>query len=105
MILELDTSNRYNKRVTLKESGQIIASKTTDGDVLTAVKGLLEENDLTLAGLEKVVAITKGESFTGLRVGSSIANALNFALGKINKFDEDLIFPKYSSPPKVTLKN
>ena len=105
MILELDTSNRYNKRVTLKEGGDVVASKTTAGDVLTAIKSLLDEAGLTLQNINKVTAITEGESFTGLRVGASIANSLNFALGKVNRIDEDLIFPKYSSPPKVTLKN
>jgi len=105
MILELDTSNRYNKRVTLKKGVNVMASKITDGDVLTAVKELLDEANLTLADIEKVTAITEGESFTGLRVGASIANALNFALGKIVEIDKDLVFPKYSSPPKITLKS
>ena len=102
MILEIDSSNRYQKRVSLKEGDKVVASETTGGDILAAVKVLLTSNQVDLKSLEKVTSTVEGESFTGLRVGASIANALNFATGKLQNLN-DLTFPKYSSPPKITL--
>jgi len=100
MILELDTSSRYSKRASLKDSNKVVASKLTEGDVLVAAKELLTEQNIKLDQLDRVTSIPEGPSFTGLRVGSAIANALNFATGNLKDL-HDLQFPKYSSPPHI----
>lgn len=101
MILEIDSSHRYEKSASLKEGEKVIATKQTTGDVLVAARDLLAEQKLTLAEIERVTTVAEGPSFTGLRVGAALANALNFATGHLENLDE-LAVPKYSSPPKIS---
>jgi tRNA A37 threonylcarbamoyladenosine modification protein TsaB len=103
MILEIDSSDRHQKRVSLKEGATVVATKLTEGDILVAIKELLQEQKVNLKDLERVATVAEGTSFTGLRVGAALANALNFSTGHLNDPGE-LATPKYSSPPKITPK-
>lgn len=49
--------------------------------ILTAIDELLTEKKMGLKDLNAIKVSTKSESFTGLRVGISVANALSFSLG------------------------
>lgn len=100
MILYLDTSNRYRKVVRLVEDDKVVVERITDGDVLVAVAGLLDEQGVKLEELEKVEAYPGPGSFTGLRVGLSIANAINYALGKIGP--KEIAVPEYGKKPNIT---
>jgi tRNA threonylcarbamoyladenosine biosynthesis protein TsaB len=69
------TVNREKDIVTLpleKQKAQV---------VLTILESLLEKHDLTLRDLESIEVNPGPGSFTGVRVGVSIANALSFTLG------------------------
>ena len=60
--------------------------------VLPLVKLLLREHNLTPQDVEKISIHPGPGSFTGIRVGAAIANALIFAL----KIPQQLIEPIYS---------
>lgn len=60
--------------------------------VLPTLQKLLKEHDLTIQQIQKVEVNPGPGSFTGVRVGTSIANALIFSLGLSQK----LIEPKYT---------
>lgn len=85
MVLWINTSGRKKIEVTLKENNKIIASKFVENDfgsqvLLNLITEILKENDLEFKGL-KGIEVEKGPgSYTGLKVGVSIANALGFAL-------------------------
>ncbi|HSW96212.1 MAG TPA: tRNA (adenosine(37)-N6)-threonylcarbamoyltransferase complex dimerization subunit type 1 TsaB [Candidatus Saccharimonadales bacterium] len=49
--------------------------------VLPILESLLEKHAITLIDLDRIEVNTGPGSFTGVRVGVSIANALSFALG------------------------
>ncbi len=63
------------------------------------VQRLLEEKKAELSDLKAIEVVTGPGSFTGLRVGVSIANALGYALGipvngkKIS--EKDIVEPIY----------
>lgn len=102
MILHIDTKNQKIIRISLKQKGKIIKSLSKKNEYgsqvllpliekfLKSQKQKLEFKDLT--GIE----VEKGPgSFTGLRVGVSVANALGFALGiPVNgkKLETDLVY-------------
>lgn len=85
MILHINTSDRKKIEVALKEEGKIIASKFAENDfgsqvLLNLITQILKENQLEFKDL-KGVEVEKGPgSYTGLKVGASVANALGFAL-------------------------
>lgn len=85
MILHINTSDRKKIEVALKEEGKIIAFKFAENDfgsqvLLNLITEILKENDLEFKDL-KGIEVEKGPgSYTGLKVGASVANALGFAL-------------------------
>lgn len=56
--------------------------------VLPTIEKLLRENDMNVHKIEKVVINPGPGSFTGVRVGSSIANSIIFSLGLSQKLVE-----------------
>lgn len=86
MILRIDTKDRKEIIVSLKEDGKVIKSLSEENEygsqvLLPLIMELLRTTNTELQTLEGI-EIEKGPgSFTGLKVGASVANALGFALG------------------------
>ena len=94
---------------------EIIVSLTIDGKedkvkraleqrkaqvLLPIIEALLEKHNLTLQDLDSIEVNPGPGSFTGVRVGVSVANALSYALGiPVNEIDvansEKIIEPVY----------
>lgn len=69
--LTIDT-NVYEKKVAIQNNRTQV--------VLPTIEKLLKENNLSVKTLDAIEVNTGPGSFTGLRVGAAIANALGFAL-------------------------
>jgi len=98
MKLYLDTRNN---RKTIVKLGKDFLEKPTGPDksqqVLGLINQILKKNKKTLKDLTEIKVETGPGSFTGLRVGISVANALGWAL-KIpinNKKTGELVEPIY----------
>ena len=84
-ILVIDTSDSKNIRVGIKINGK---SKYISSNakvlkaqaVLPLIDKVLKANNINLSDINKIKVNTGPGSFTGLRVGISIANALGFFL-------------------------
>ena len=110
MHLFLDTSN--NLQTTIKLDGQTFVknySSPRDQDVFGALVAALDQTHHSIANITSIEVFTGPGSFTGLRVGISIANALSLTLGvPINDQPPGtIITPHYGKPPGITtsLKN
>lgn len=82
----IDTTERYEKKVELVEVAgdkeKVIDSKTGDLDTVSAIKAILEKNNLKPEDIEEFEPDTGPGSFTGIKIGITIANILNWASGK-----------------------
>jgi len=95
----IDTTERYEKKVQLKNGKKVISEKSGDLDVVVCMRDLLNENSLDISDVE-IVNVNKGPgSFTGLKIGVAVANTLNWFLGKKNI--NELVMPKYGSAPNI----
>jgi len=86
MILHIDTKSQKIIRVSLKKEGKAVKSLSESREygsqvLLPLIFKLLRTTSSELKTLHGVEVETGPGSFTGLRVGVSVANALGFALG------------------------
>lgn len=85
MILWINTSDRKKIEVALKNEGKTVSSKFAENDfgsqvLLNLITEILKENNLDFSDL-KEIEVEKGPgSYTGLKVGAAVANALGYSL-------------------------
>jgi len=85
MILWINTSDRKKIEVAIKKDGEVLETKSAENDfgsqvLLNLITQILKENNLEFKDL-KGIEVEKGPgSYTGLKVGASVANALGFSL-------------------------
>jgi len=99
--ISIDTTERYKKFVKLLVGNKVVVEKFGDIDVVTSIKEVLAEKDLTFDDIE-IFEVNPGPgSFTGIKVGVTITNVLNWALGKVGI--SGLVQPNYGRAPNVTM--
>lgn len=100
MILLINTKDRKRIEVALTLGEKIIASKSAENGygsqvLLNLIAEILKDNGLEFKQL-KSIEVEKGPgSYTGLKVGASVANALGFSLNiPVNgkKMETDLVY-------------
>ncbi len=99
-VLYINTRDQRKVEVAVKEKGKVIknlieANEYGSQVLLPLIFKLLRTTNSELKTLQGIEVETGPGSFTGLRVGVSVANALGFALGiTVNgkKFETQLIY-------------
>lgn len=96
--LHIDTTQRDAKKLALFKQGDLIDSLEGDFDVVSEIKILLEKYSLDLKkDILEVIPNTGPGSFTGIKVGITIANTLNWVIGNSKTFE-----PNYGGEPNIT---
>lgn len=85
MILYINSKNPKVVTVSLKEDQQVVDSLSEENEwgsqiLLPLITKLLTHQRCEFSDLKGIEVETEGGSFTGLRVGASVAQALGFAL-------------------------
>lgn len=88
MKLIIDTTESKNSQITLAEAGQTLDHLEGES-LLVLIQKLLKQKKLRLADVE-LEFTNKPGSYTSLKVGASIVNALNFVQG-----NDQIIIPTY----------
>jgi tRNA threonylcarbamoyladenosine biosynthesis protein TsaB len=100
MKLFLDTSS--NKKTTIKIDGEVLERDSSlwhSQAVLPMIDELLQKKGKTIKDVTEIEVFEGPGSYTGLRVGASIGNALGYALkvpvnGK-KPWEMEIVEPKY----------
>lgn len=85
MILGINTTDPKVVTVSLKKEGKVLTEKSDQNAfgsqvLLPLIKKLIAENNLKLEDLKEIEVSTGPGSYTGIKVGVSVANALAFSL-------------------------
>lgn len=85
MFLWINTSDRNKIEVALKKDGKVADSRFAVNDfgsqvLLNLITEILKENNLEFTDLTGIEVEKGPGSYTGLKVGASVANALGFSL-------------------------
>ena len=98
--LFIDTSEIYTAKVALEIDGNRF-EKTSESKIMKSqmilplIESLLSEHKLTLHDITDITVATGPGSFTGLRVGATIANALAYLLDIPVNGKKALAIPTY----------
>jgi len=103
MILKIDTTQTLKTQVFLKNSeGEHVDSLTKERKygsqtLIPQILAILKKNKLGFCDLKSIEVNLGPGSYTGVRVGAAVANALSWALDlKINdKKKGELVYPIY----------
>lgn len=101
----IDATERYNKSVKLVETldNKVLFEKVGDFDIVSVIQDALTLNNLKPSDILEFVPLSKPDaSFTGLKISYTVANVLNWSLGK--KSIPDLLLPDYGREPNITIK-
>lgn len=96
MKLLIDTSNSQKTIVGLDK--KILERKSgpdKSQQVLSLIDKILKDNRKTLKDLTEIEVNLGPGSFTGLKIGAAVANALGFALDIPVNGQRQLVLPKY----------
>src|SRR3989344_1392543 len=100
MILCIDTKDQKQVTVSLKKEGKVVEELSEQNEfgsqvLLPLIEKLLKSQKLEFKDLKGIGVETGPGSFTGIRVGVSVANALGFSLGVLvngKKMESDLVY-------------
>jgi len=100
----IDSSQRDKKKVVLvkildheRKELDVIEG---DVDVVGSIKKILEKNNLKLKDVSEFIPRLGPGSFTGLKIGVTVSNVLNWLL-KRKKLNE-LYIPEYGGEPNIS---
>jgi len=99
-ILFIDTSEIYTAKVAVEIDGKrhekISESKVLKSQmVLPMIEEILKEQNVSLHDITEIMVATGPGSFTGLRVGATVANALSYLLDIPVNGKKALVIPEY----------
>lgn len=103
MTLYLDSAD--NTQVLIRLGDKEFVNKVDsprNQDVFGFLLSCLEKEGLRQEDISEVEVNPGPGSFTGTRIGVTIANALGFALGIPVNGQKNPVEPTYSSPPSIT---
>ena len=95
----IDTTERFNKSVILKKDDVEVDKLQGDIDVADSIQKILVKNNLQIKDIEEFIPNPGPGSFTGIKIGITVANVLNWVFGK--KKMEDLTKPQYGKMPNI----
>lgn len=102
--IKIDSSQRDAKKVLLIENidgvENVLAERGGNIDIVGSIKSILEEKNLNIEDISEFLPNLGPGSFTGLKVGVTISNTLNWLLGK--KDLNDLNLPEYGGEPNIS---
>lgn len=86
MVMFINTQDQKLVEVSLKKEREVISVLSEENQfgsqaLLPLIEKILKDNNLGFKDLTAIEVTTGPGSFTGLRVGVSVANALGFSLG------------------------
>jgi tRNA A37 threonylcarbamoyladenosine modification protein TsaB len=98
--LHLKTSKISEKEILLFKDNELLDELKGDFEVVSSIKKILEKNGLTPKDIDEFSYDKGPGSYTGLKIGSSVINTLNWVFGKKNI--KELVLPEYGSEPNIT---
>ncbi len=100
--IKLDTSTRFEKKVSLYKDKELLDEVFGDIDIVAEIANLLKKHKIDVNDINLVEPNKGPGSFTGLKIGVTVANVINWANKK--KKIAELDYPDYGAEPNITLK-
>lgn len=100
----IDSSKRDEKEVRLTkiigEKEEILQKRSGNIDIVGTIRDFLKKKKLKVGDISEFIPNLGPGSFTGLKIGVTISNILNWFNGK--KSLENLDYPEYGGEPNIS---
>lgn len=96
----VDSSERNNKSVKLLQDNNVVDELIGDINIPYSIQQLLHKNKLDIKDINEFVPNLGPGSFTGLKIGVTVCNILNWIKG--TKTLENLDYPQYGKEPNIS---
>jgi tRNA A37 threonylcarbamoyladenosine modification protein TsaB len=98
----IDTTDRANRKISLLDNADNVVEEIVgDVDVVSVLQKLLDAKSLDPSDIE-IYDVNPGPgSFTGIKIGVTTVNVINWALG--NKKMDELVKPVYGQEPNINM--
>ena len=100
----LDSSKRDEKEVRLikitEGEERVLHKKSGNIDIVGTIRDLLKEEKIKVEDISEFIPNLGPGSFTGLKIGVTVSNILNWFNKK--KSLKDLYYPKYGGEPNIS---
>jgi tRNA A37 threonylcarbamoyladenosine modification protein TsaB len=100
----IDSSSRDEKEVKLSENiggkEKILKEKKGNIDIVGTIRDFLNEEGLDIKDISEFIPNLGPGSFTGLKIGVTVSNVLNWFNGK--KTLDNLYYPEYGGEPNIS---
>lgn len=110
MILYLDTSNFEEATIELREGAKVLteeripAKRQLSQKLIPTIDKMFKQSGLDKKELSNIEVNLGPGSFTGIRIGVSVANALGYSLGiPVNGTKQLPVLPEYGAEPNITM--
>ncbi len=101
----IDTTQRFSNILSLVEmedtNKKVLEEIRGDIDINYEIKKLLEKYNLAPENISEFNVNPGPGSFTGIKIGITISNTLNWALNK--KSQNNFVFPTYGKEPNISV--
>ncbi len=100
----IDSSRRDEKEVKLTKitdgGEKVLQKKSGNIDIVGTIRDFLKKEKIKVGDISEFIPNLGPGSFTGLKIGVTISNILNWFNGK--KSLENLSYPKYGGEPNIS---
>lgn len=94
----IDTTERFKNKIQLFKDEVLLDEMVGDLDVITSISSLLNKNKLIFSEINNFDVNEGPGSFTGIKIGVTVANILNWVKDADNFVE---FHPKYNSEPNI----
>ena len=100
----IDTTQRFSNTLSLVEkkgiNEKVLEETKGDIDINYEIKKVLKKHRLKPEDILEFSVNPGPGSFTGIKIGITISNVLNWALNK--KSQDELVYPNYGKEPNIS---
>lgn len=95
----IDTTDRYKNIIKLIKDDIEVEVSSGEMDIVVEIQNILDKHSLKITDVSEVIANEGPGSFTGIKIGVTVANVMNWVIQNVSP--KKIYEPKYGGAPNI----